>query len=259
MNQIRNPDTPASPSADELVALMAEAGTPPNLLAAIARALFAGEEGRRALDARLRSERARKLRARGRFEPETEEAEGSDGQVTARDVTGESVTARDVTGQHVPARDVPSHPSPNKSPPDPQKLTPNPCERDPRASGRARGSARPGYHRLPEGWRPTRPLPLRTQAKVDQWPPGAIEDELAKLHLWAANAKDEQGRGRKLDWDKAWAKWIERRHDEHFRRTGSGAAGAAGYQARHGGSATMRAADRVFGPLGAGDGPPFPY
>jgi hypothetical protein len=135
-------------------------------------------------------------------------------------------------------------PSPDKSPPDPQKLTPNPCVRDARARAAA---GRTGYHRLPEGWTPTRPLPPTTQAKADQWPPGAIEEELAALHRWAANAGGGAGKGRKLDWDKAWVTWIERRHDEHFRRTGSGAAGAARHQAPDGLSATSRAALRIFG------------
>jgi hypothetical protein len=133
-----------------------------------------------------------------------------------------------------------SLPAPNKSPPDPQKLTPTPhvCET------RARGA----YHRLPEGWVPTRPLPPKTQAKVDQWPPGAVEDELAALHRWAANAKNEQGKGRKLDWDKAWVNWIERRHDEHYGRHGR-TNGVGRHQPDDGLSPTTRAAIAVFGPV----------
>jgi len=142
------------------------------------------------------------------------------------------------------------NPSPDKSPPHPQKLTPNPCVRGARARG--------GYHRLPEDWRPTRPLPPGTRAKADQWPPGALEDELAALHRWAANAGDAEGRGRKRDWDKAWVNWIERRHDEHFRRTGSGSGGGGRHRARDGLSPTTRAADRVFGSADAGHEPPVP-
>jgi hypothetical protein len=101
-------------------------------------------------------------------------------------------------------------------------------------------------------------LPPATRAKADQWPPGALDDELAALHRWAANASDATGRGRKRDWDKAWVNWIERRHDEHFRRTGSGAEGRGRHQAGDGLSATTRAANRVFGPVEPGVEPPFP-
>jgi hypothetical protein len=86
----------------------------------------------------------------------------------------------------------------------------------------------------------------------------ALADELAALHPWAANARDEQGKGRKRDWDKAWVNWIERRHDEHFGRAGSRAKGAARHQAGDGLSATTRAALRVFGPVEPGDEPPVP-
>lgn len=72
------------------------------------------------------------------------------------------------------------------------------------------------WHRLPEGWVPTRDLPAPVQAKVDQWPPGALEDELAAFRRWAANAENKNGKGRKLDWDQAWRNWIGRRHDERY-------------------------------------------
>lgn len=131
-------------------------------------------------------------------------------------------------------------PSLDKKPPDPEKLIPTPCVRETRA--------REAYHRLPEGWRPTRSLPDRIQAKADQWPPGALESELARMHLWAANAKNEQGKGRKLDWDKAWWNWIERRHDEHYgRRAGAVGMGRAGPDP-DGLGRTARAAIDVFGP-----------
>jgi len=74
-----------------------------------------------------------------------------------------------------------------------------------------------GWHRLPDDWLP-RPLPAPTQAKVDQWPPGELSDELEALRNWAANAKDENGKGRKRDWDLAWIGWINR-HDRDRRPT----------------------------------------
>lgn len=108
------------------------------------------------------------------------------------------------------------------------------------SSDRARG-----WHRLPEGWRPTKPLPLQLQAKVDQWPPGALNDEIAAFKRWAANAEDKNGKGRKLDWDKALWNWLGRRHDE--RRTYR----MAGHQS-DGLSSTARAAVAVFGAPGTG-------
>ena len=203
-------------SASDLVAQLAVAGTPPELLAAVAKELFAAEHERAALADRRRNERERKARS------------------------------RDVTGQDVTPCDVPADlPAPNKSPPDPQKLTPTPrvCA----------NRAREGWHRLPEGWVPTRPLPAKIQAKVDQWPPGALGDELSAFQRWAANAKNENGKGRKLDWDKAWLNWIERRHDERYARSNTNGMGR-NQPANDGLSPTSRAAERVFGvPFGARD------
>lgn len=125
----------------------------------------------------------------------------------------------------------------DKSPPDPKKLNLSLCVNN--SSPRVRG-----YHRLPEGWRPSRPLPLPLQAKVDQWPPGAFDDEVAAFKRWAANAEDKNGKGRKLDWDKALWNWLGRRHDERYGRTnGMGRPGAS----EDGLSSTARAAIAVFG------------
>ena len=95
-----------------------------------------------------------------------------------------------------------------KPPQTPEKIKPIPC-----VSGKARAR---GYHRLPEGWQPSRPFPAALQAKLDQWPPGARDDEIATFKRWAANAADQAGKGRKLDWDKALWNWLGRRHDEHY-------------------------------------------
>ena len=117
-----------------------------------------------------------------------------------RDVT------RDVTRDEVTA--PPFH---DKKPPHtPQKINPIPCVRDAH-EGR--------FHRLPDGWLPTKPLPAPLQAKVDLWPPGALADETAALKRWAANAENKNGKGKKLDWDKALWNWLGRRHDERYART----------------------------------------
>jgi hypothetical protein len=84
-----------------------------------------------------------------------------------------------------------------------------------KASPSSRKRARQSeYHRLPEGWEPTRPLSLETQAKVDQWPPGKLFCELENFRAWAVNAKDEDGKGRKRDWDQAWGNWLRGKHDD---------------------------------------------
>ncbi len=95
-----------------------------------------------------------------------------------------------------------------KAPQTPEKIKPIPCVRESRA--------RLGYHRLPEGWQPSRNPPPQLQAKLDQWPPGARQDETAAFKRWAANAEDKNGKGRKLDWDKALWNWLGRRHDEYY-------------------------------------------
>jgi hypothetical protein len=67
---------------------------------------------------------------------------------------------------------------------------------------------------MPEGWRPTKPFPAELQAKIDQWPPGKLDDVIACLKRWAANAPDQNGKGRKKDWDKFCWNWLTREHDE---------------------------------------------
>lgn len=96
-----------------------------------------------------------------------------------------------------------------KAPTPPKEINPIPCVRDARATG---------WHRLPDDWTPARNLPPQVQAKVDQWPPGALDDEMANFRRWARNAEDKNGKGRKRDWDDAWRNWITRRHDEKYSR-----------------------------------------
>lgn len=172
-----------------MVRRMGEAGAPPE---AIAIALEEIEALHTALDSRRTADRDRKRDQRER-------------QKTAA-VTGQS---GDSPGTVTPRPSFDKE----RSPRPPKEIKSIPCV------SRAREAA--GYHRLPEGWEPTRSLPAATLAKVDQWPPGALADELASLHRWAANAEDKNGKGRKLNWDTAWVNWIERRHDEHYRKAGN--------------------------------------
>lgn len=210
-------------SLANMVRRMGEAGATAE---AIAIAMEEIEALQIALEARRSADRDRKRRQREAQKPTNVTGHSEDSHGTVTPISAAS-------------------PSLDKKPPDPEKLNPTPCVRETRA--------RDGYHRLPEGWQPTRPLPARTQAKADQWPPGAIEDELAAMHRWAANAKNEQGKGRKRNWDTAWANWIERRHDEHYGRRHTNGLGR--HQPDDGLSPTTRAAEFVFGrsaPSGVG-------
>jgi hypothetical protein len=169
-------------SAAELVARLAQQGIDPTLLAEVAQELFLGEQERKSLAERRKNDRERKARS------------------------------RDGTGQDGTSNVVPLRVSLDKetSPRPPKEINPIPCVK------RARGV----WHRLPEDWVP-RPLPAPVQAKVDLWPPGRLDDELASFRRWAANAEDKNGKGRKLDWDQAWRNWVTRRHDERYTHTGS--------------------------------------
>jgi len=90
-------------------------------------------------------------------------------------------------------------------------------------SGKAKASpqrAKPndGFHPLPDEWEPTRALSDNCQAKVDQWPPGALQDELESFRSWAANAAPVKGKGLKKDWDYAFANWIRGQHQRYAGR-----------------------------------------
>jgi hypothetical protein len=117
----------------------------------------------------------------------------------------------DVTGQVTPCHsDVTERVSldKEKAPRPPKEINPIPCVKG--------GRARLDYHRLPEGWAPTRAFPAALLAKLDIWPPGSVDDEIACFKRWAANAPDQNGKGRKLDWDKALVNWLTRKHDDTY-------------------------------------------
>lgn len=169
---------------------MADSGASADLIAIVMEEV---EALQLSLDARRAADRDRKRAQR--------EAQKS------ADVTGHSEDSSETV------LDIPqSPPALNKEkapgPPKEIKSTPRVCS--------AREADR--WHRMPEGWKPTKPLPVPLQAKVDQWPPGAFDDEVANLKRWAANAENKNGKGKKLDWDKALWTWIGRRHDERYSR-----------------------------------------
>jgi hypothetical protein len=169
-------------SISTLIRRMSEAGAPAE---AIALAVEEIEAMQSLLDGRRMADRDRKRAQRERQK--------------SADVTGQSEDSHGTVTDKVSLDKKVSQTLP--------KINPIPCVRDTRAR----------WHRLPENWQP-RPLPQPVQAKVDQWPPGALDDELAAMRRWAANAEDKNGKGRKLDWDQAWRNWIGRRHDERHSR-----------------------------------------
>lgn len=174
-----------------LIRRMGELGATPEM---IALAVDEIEASRQSLEARRTADRDRKRAQRERQK--------------SADVTGQSQDSHNVVPLRV-SLDKETSPRP------PKEINPIPCVRETRARG---------WHRLPEGWEP-RQLPGPVQAKVDLWPPGALDDELAAFRRWAANAEDKNGKGRKLDWDQAWRNWIGRRHDERHSRTAANANG----------------------------------
>lgn len=176
-------------SLANLVRRMTEAGAPPE---AIAIALEEIETIQASLDARRTADRDRKRDQRER-------------QKTSN-VTGQSEDSPETVTPESDGRVFLD----KKAPQTPEKIKPIPCVRETRV--------RLGYHRMPEGWQPSKTIPPQLQAKIDQWPPGAFGDEVAALKRWAANAEDKNGKGRKLDWDKAFWNWIGRRHDERYSR-----------------------------------------
>jgi hypothetical protein len=181
-----------------LIRRMTEAGAPPE---AIAIAVDEIEAVQACLDARREADKLRKREQRERQK--------------TNDVTGQSGDSHNV----VPLRVSPDK---EKSPKPPKEINPIPC------ASSARGT---GYHRLPEGWQPTKPYPAELQAKIDQWPPGMLGDQIACLKRWAANAPDQIGKGRKRDWDKALWNWLTRVHDDRFSRIAANGIGksAAAY------------------------------
>jgi hypothetical protein len=166
-----------------LIRRMTEAGAPPE---AIALAVEEIEALQGSLDARRAADRDRKREQRERQK--------------SANVTGQSEDSHNVVRLRV-------SPDKEKSPIPPKEINPIPHTIAREA----------GFHRMPEGWRPTRPFPAELQAKVDQWPPGKLDDVIACLKRWAANAPDQAGKGRKKDWDKFCWNWLTREHDE--RRT----------------------------------------
>jgi hypothetical protein len=171
-------------SISALIRRMSDAGAPPE---AIALAVEEIEALQASLDARRVADRDRKRAQREREK--------------SADVTGHSEDCPEtVTPRVFLDKEIPPIP--------PKEIKPFPCVR-------VAGAKR--WHRLPENWQP-RALPTPIQSKVDQWPPGTLDDEFAAFRRWAANAEDKNGKGRKLDWDQAWRNWIGRRHDERYSR-----------------------------------------
>lgn len=202
-------------SLANLVRRMTEAGAPPE---AIAIALEEIEAIQASLDARRVADRDRKRAQRERQKNSNVTGQSEDGHGTVTDISAARVSLD------------------KKAPQTPEKINPIPCVRETRA--------RLGYHRLPGGWLPAKPYPAELRAKLDQWPPGALPDEIAAFKRWAANAEDKNGKGRKLDWDKALWNWLGRRHDERYGRTNT----LGRNQPTDGLSSTARAALSVFGP-----------
>lgn len=144
----------AAQSAAALVAQLAEAGTPPQLLAAVAQALFKAETETAALEARRANDRARQAR---------------------RHVSSREVTCDDVK---------PCDPSLNGFPPTPLSLVPN--QENPPLSPRKRRQKAALTFPEPPDWMPFEPWAAFCQLRKGMepkvpWSPDACERVIAKI------------------------------------------------------------------------------
>lgn len=158
---------------DALVA----AGATVEMLAAAVKADMAEAEAR--LSEKRAKDAARQRKCRG-------------SDAVSHDVT---VTERDNADITEPPLSRPPNDN-NSNPPThtPEKQTP-----------RARGK-----HPMPVDWQPG-PLTGDAAEAAANWPPGAVERELARFRDWAAGGGPNT---RKENWDATWRNWVRRAQDE---------------------------------------------
>lgn len=104
--------------------------------------------------------------------------------------------------------------------------------------------------RLPADWKPNRFADGTLAREVadrrgPEWSRSAVET----FRLWAANADDKDGIGRKLDWQQALSKWVIEQ-DKRDGQSGNGRMGGNG-QSRSGHGRTVDAAQRVLARRGS--------
>lgn len=169
--------------AASLVAQLATAGTPPELLAAVAEQLFAGQSALVAINARRENDRDRKARK-------------------SREVTGPHVTEREVTVENA----APS--SDKASPQTPLQITtiPSPPLKPP--ASQKRGTRLAEDFQPPEDW-------IEWAVKKRGWSRDEAIDECESFaRYWQAKPGRE---ALKLDWPKTWQNWAvnSRRSGQH--------------------------------------------
>jgi hypothetical protein len=126
-------------------------------------------------------------------------------QLTPATLTGVGLTGDTGTGDG----ETPDTQAPRGAPVAPkQPRTTNPKKATPSRGTRA-GSRKAEFHRMPPDWKPQRFGDGSEARKVvdtrgQAWAKGQLEE----FRAWAANAEDKDGAGRKLDWQQAFAKWI---------------------------------------------------
>jgi hypothetical protein len=160
--------------AASLVAQLAAAGTPPELLAAVAEQLFSGQSAQAAIDARRANDRDRKTR-------KSREVTGTD--VTEREVTVENATpSSDKVSPQTPLQTT-SIPSPPFKPPASQK----------------RGTRLAEDFQPPEDW-------IIWAMKKRGW---SREEALDECECFTRHWQAKPGReALKLDWPKTWQNWA---------------------------------------------------
>jgi hypothetical protein len=247
-------------SADLLARLIAT-GTPPDLVAEVARLEARAAMVEEALEGRRAADRNRQQNRRGAR--------------ASRDITLGSVTTRDVTDAPPPDKEKSPRPSKEinlprpideadasstgpKNPVSPDRPKKGGSERpDRQQPDRQPGDRQPSERqrkgaRIPDDWTPPLidDLPPMAQALASQWPAGAYA---AQGELFAAYWRGEGGRqgARKLDWTQTWCNWIGRVTGQVLRDAKAGVRFAADAPARQRTAAEIERDERLARELDA--------
>lgn len=177
--------------AEVLDALLAAGATAEMIVAAV-KADRAADDAREALEREANEARMERKRDGNADRQRRHRERNALSRVTAVSHSDE----RDETPQVSP-NDINSNPLPNPT---------SPVASQP---SRARKPKSEQPQRLPVGWKPERFAECSAAREVvDRRGQPWAKIQLENFRAWAANADDKPGKGRKLDWQSAFAKWI---------------------------------------------------
>ncbi|NOW44147.1 hypothetical protein FHW96_000274 [Novosphingobium sp. SG751A] len=174
----------------DLLARLIAAGTPADLVAEVAMEIARADVVRR----QEAEEAARKEKKRADTARRQREFKARNRQEVTQSNADNALPA--LAGVTSPALS----PSPNEI-----NSNPHPHTHPETNTARTRGT------RLPVDWVPE-PLTGDAAKAIAQWPPGALERELARFRDWAASTSGPNAV--KKDWQAAWRNWLRKAHDE---------------------------------------------